>query len=366
MTGKKLHICLVGGEDVHKRIELSQYLVDAGFRVTILGTSSQKFPDYVEYVNYNLVRSFSPVSDYKTVIWLKNYFKENNFDLIHTYDTKPAFLVPIALKKTKTPITRTITGLGTVFMAEGAFYTALRKLYFKLHRYAKKRVSNTVFQNIEDRDIYLKNKLVEHDKTSLILSSGIELKHINKLAKRDQDPFTFICVARLVYEKGIINYLEAARLCRDKGYTFKCLLVGPLEENSKRLNKTILKDYDDVVTRLGQRNDVMQLLLDSHACVLPTFREGFPRVLLEAAAVGLPIVSTEVPGVKEFLKNEEDALLVEVQNSEALANAMIRIFDDNNLAEKLAQNALKNVEQYSLENVANQYITIFTKTINAS
>ncbi|HLV14384.1 MAG TPA: glycosyltransferase family 4 protein [Xanthomarina sp.] len=357
-------ICLVGGEDVHKRIPLSQYLIDAGFHVTIIGTSIQVFPKPITYISFPLNRSFSPISDLKTVLWLKRFFKENHFDLIHTYDTKPAFLVPLSQLRTKTPITRTVTGLGTIFMSQTFFSAILRKVYLLVHTISKNRVCNTVFQNEDDKDLYLKYKLIPDNKYSIILSSGIELKFITQRAKRNNRPFTFICVARLVYEKGIVNLLEAAKIISNKGYSFKYLLVGPLEENSKKLNKEILTQYQDIVDVLGPRHDVLDLLEKSDAFVLPTFREGFSRVLLEAAAVGLPIVSTNVTGVRDFTRHRKEAILVEPENSEALADAMIEIATNTQLADKLVENALKHVKQFSLENVSKKYITIFNSAIN--
>lgn len=357
-------ICLVGGEDVHKRIALSRYLINAGFNITILGTSNQDFPNSIRYVPYNLVRSLSPIADRKTIKWYKKFFEENEFDVIHTFDTKPAFLLPIALKKSQTPITRTITGLGTIFMSSSLISFFLRKVYFGLHRHIKNRVYKTVFQNYDDRDLYKSHKLISDTNHKLIFSSGIELKNITKIAPRNNTPFTFICVARLVFEKGIINLLEAARICKNSGYDFKILLVGPLEENSKRLNKNILNKNKDVVDILGTRNDVFDLLLASDALVLPTFREGFARVLLEAAAVRLPIVATNVTGVREFVRHEKEGLLVQVQNSQELAHAMIKLATNKKLATHLAENAYKHVEKFSLENVSRQYINIFNEAIN--
>ena len=360
----KKRICIVGGEDVHKRINLSKYLINDGFDVTILGTSIENFPKNLTYIPYNLNRKFSFKSDYKTIQFFKRFFKENEFDIIQTFDTKPAFLLPLALLKTRTPIVRTVTGLGTIFMSKSLFSFLLRSVYFVLHFLVRKRVTKTIFQNTDDRDVYLKNKLINETNHALILSSGIELKHINQIAKRNNEQFTFICVARLVYEKGIINLIEAAKICADKGYNFKYQLVGPLEENSKRLNENILKQYDNIVDRLGTRSDVMDLLLQADAFILPTFREGFSRVLLEAAAVGLPCITTNVPGVGEIVRHEKEGLIAQVKNSESLANAMIRLATNKPLADKLAQNALKRVELFSLETVAKQYIAIFNHILN--
>jgi len=198
----------------------------------------------------------------------------------------------------------------------------------------------------------------------MILSSGIELKNITHRAKRNNPQFTFICVARLVYEKGIINLLEAARICQLKGFNFKYQIVGPLEENSKRLNEDILKQYDDIVDRLGSRTDIIELLSKSDAFILPTFREGFSRVLLEAAAVGLPIITTNVPGVGDIARHEKEALIAEVRNSESLAGAMIRLASNKSLANELAENAIDRVKIFSLEAVASQYISIFNHIID--
>lgn len=357
-------ICLVGGEDVNKRIPLSKHLINAGFEVTIIGTSNHEFPKQITYHDYNLVRHFSPIGDYKTIQWLQDFFTNNHFNIIHTFDTKPAFLVPLALKKTDTPITRTITGLGTIFMSESLSSNLLRVGYKMLHRKAKNRVYKTIFQNSDDRDLYLENNLINSDKSKLIYSSGIDLNEFNQKAKRNNKPFTFICVARLVYEKGIINFLEAARICREQQYDYKFLLVGPLEENSKKLNKQILDSYSDVVEILGSRTDINELLLQSDSFVLPTFREGFSRVLLEAAAVGLPIISTNVTGVIDFVTHKKEALLVEPQNSIELSEAMVELATNNELAQQLVENALIKVETYSIDNVSKQYITIFDEAIN--
>lgn len=360
----KKKICLVGGEDVHKRIQLSQYLIASDFEVTIIGTSKQSFPENITYHSYNLRRDLSPINDYKTILWYRKFFSDNTFDLIHTFDTKPAFLVPLALKNTQTPITRTITGLGTIFMTKSFMSKGLRLIYKLLHLKVKTRVHTTIFQNLDDRDVYIKNKLISKNSYQLIYSSGIELNDFKDRAPRKNSPFTFICVARIVYEKGIINLLEAARNCKNLGHNFKVLLVGPLEENSKRLNKEILNAYQDVVTYLGERQDILDLLASSDAFVLPTFREGFSRVLLEAAAMGLPIISTNVTGVREFARHNEEAILIEPKDSEALTQAMITMANNKDLSSRLIENAIKRVELFSLENVSKQYIAIFENAIN--
>lgn len=358
-------ICLIGGEDVHKRIPLSKYLIDSGFHVTIVGTSDADFPDSITYVPYNLNRNFSPILDYKTLIWFKRFFKNNTFDIIHAFDTKPAFILPLALLKSNTPITRTITGMGGIFMSKSLFGYFLRKIYFILHYLIRNRITKTIFQNSDDKDFFLNSKLVTPKNLEIIYSSGIELNNIKIKAPRNNTNFTFICISRLVYEKGILNLIEASKICYEKGHRFKFTLVGPLEENSNRLNTEILKQNEDYIEWLGQRNDILKLLSKSDAFVLPTFYgEGFPRVLLEAAAVGLPIISTNTVGVREFGEHNKDILLLNPKDSNLLAETMIMVATNKLIADNLANNAYKKVKDFSLEKISKQYITIFNAAIN--
>ncbi|QCW99677.1 glycosyltransferase family 4 protein [Aggregatimonas sangjinii] len=361
---KKIHICLVGGEDAHKRIDLSRHLLNDGFAVTILGTKDYDYPEKINFIKYDLNRSFNPFSDFKTVRQYKRIFSENTFDIVQTFDTKPAFLVPIAAYRLKVKIVRTITGLGKAFVSKDFKSAPIRFLYVFLHYIIRNRVSHTTFQNSEDRDIFLKNGLIKHSNHSMIYGSGIDLTKIGAVAPRKHEPFTAICVSRLIYEKGIVNFLEAAKICHAKGYHFKFLLVGPLEENSKKLNKNLIETYSAYVDWLGVRSDIYDLLRRSDTFVLPTwYREGFARVLLEASAMGLPLITTDVAGVRDIARHEKEALIVDTNNSNDLAEALIRMGTDKNLADKLSENALINVKLYSLAVISKNYSDLYKNTL---
>ena len=361
---KKIHICLIGGEDAHKRIELSQHLLQEGFVVTILGTKDYTYPKNINFIKYDLNRSFNPFSDLKTVIQYKKILRENKFDIVQTFDTKPAFLLPIAAFGSKTKIVRTITGLGKAFVSKDLKTAPIRYLYIGLHYLVRKRVSHTTFQNSDDRDIFLKHALIDQKNHSMIYGSGIDLNKTGELALRKHQPFTAICISRLIYEKGIVNYLQAAKICQEKGYVYKFLLVGPLEEDTNRLNEGLLKKYDTYVDWLGVRSDIYELLRQSDVFVLPTwYREGFARVLLEASAIGLPLITTDVAGVRDIARHEKEALIIDTNNSEDLAKALIRMGTDKKLADKLAENAQTNVKQYSLAVISKNYSELYKKIV---
>ncbi|WP_411032139.1 glycosyltransferase [Spongiimicrobium sp. 3-5] len=358
--GESISICLVGGEDAHKRIELSKYLINNNFKVTILGTKDYDYPEGITFIKYKLNRGLNPVSDFKTVLEYRKIVRENGFDIVQTFDTKPAFLFPFAMFGIKVNIVRTITGLGKVFVSKDLKSKPLRWLYLFLHFIVRNKVSHTTFQNKDDRDLFMRNKLIKPTTYSMIYGSGIDLNKITTIAPRKADPFSVICVSRLIYEKGITYYMEAAKICAERGHAFKFLLVGPLEENSEKLNEGIIGQYEKYVSWLGTRNDVDALLLASDIFVLPTFyREGFARVLLEASAVGLPLVTTNVPGVTDIARHQKEALIVPPKNASDLAQAIIDLAEDQDLADRLSKNALLNVKQYSMEVISKNYVTLY-------
>lgn len=360
---KKISICLVGGEDAHKRIGLAQCLIKDNFEVTILGTKDYNYPPEIKYIGYRLNRKFNPISDFNTLLEYRKIIKENKFDIIQTFDTKPAFILPFALFGLKSKIIRTITGMGTIFMSDGLKFKVYRSIYNLSHFLVRNKVFHTTFQNEDDRGYFIKNRLVNNSNSSLIYGSGIDLSKIGNVTKVKNEKFTFICVARLVYEKGIVNYLEAAQFCRENNHNFRFLLVGPLEEASKRLNSQIMGKYSNVVDWLGPRRDVQDLMLNSDAFVLPTFREGFSRVLLEASALGLPSITTNVPGTNEIVRHLQEGLHVDVDNSVNLANAMIQLASDPKLTKRLGDNAKLHVEQFSLKVISDKYIELYKNTV---
>tara|TARA_R110000868_G_scaffold16305_1_gene73444 strand:+ start:6007 stop:7098 length:1092 start_codon:yes stop_codon:yes gene_type:complete len=357
---KRIKLCLVGGEDAYKRIPLAEHLIKEYFDVTIIGTADYSYPKEINFIKYNLNRSFNLISDIKTILEYRKIFKNNRFDLIQTFDTKPAFLVPIALFGIKSKIVRTITGLGKVFVNNDPRNLPIKLIYIFLHYTIRTKVKYTTFQNKEDKEIFLKNKLITKKNHLMIYGSGIDLNKVKDIAPRKSNPFTVICVSRIIYEKGILDYIEAAKICHNQGFNIKFLLVGPLEENSEILNENILNSYAKYVEWLGKRSDINNLLFTSDAFILPTFyREGFARVLLEASAIGLPLITTDVPGVRDIARHMKEALIVPIKNPEKLAEAIITLGTDKELADKLATNALSNVKKYSLEIISKNYSDLY-------
>ena len=195
----------------------------------------------------------------------------------------------------------------------------------------------------------------------------METLKIGKLKKElelDTEKATFILISRLIKQKGILNYIKAAKACFDVGYKFNFLLVGHLDTKDDRVSESEIDKYNKYVKYLGKRNDIKELLYLSDVFVLPTYyREGVPRVLLEAAAMGLPLITTNTPGCKDFVKNNWNGLLVEPKNSSELASACINLAINENLREKFSKNNCKNIQKFSLDFVSKQYINLYDKLL---
>jgi len=182
----------------------------------------------------------------------------------------------------------------------------------------------------------------------LIMGSGVDCARFSPQPQADPtspysppcpgDGFRVLLAARLLWDKGVAEYVEAARLLRAEGRNMYCLLAGePDPGNPAAVPDATLQSWvaEGVVQWLGHVDDMPALLATVHAVVLPSYREGLPKGLIEAAACGLPLVTTDVPGCREVVTHGVDGLLVPVKNAPALARAIARLQDDPDLCERL-------------------------------
>jgi glycosyltransferase involved in cell wall biosynthesis len=184
----------------------------------------------------------------------------------------------------------------------------------------------------------------------LIRGSGVDLqKYAPVSAARDGDhPKTAIFVARMLWSKGLGELIAATRLLQQKGHHYRIWLVGDVDlANPDSANATDLEQWqkDGLVQWLGRRSDIPALLTQSDLAILPSWREGLPKSLLEAAACGLAMVATDVPGCREIVKHGQTGLLVPLGGEQALADAIETLMEDDALRRQLGHNARKMVEE---------------------
>ncbi|QQV78472.1 glycosyltransferase family 4 protein [Sphingomonas aliaeris] len=223
------------------------------------------------------------------------------------------------------PVINNISGLGTAFIKVNLLTRIVRRLY----RTALSRSTTVFFQNREDRDLFVGQRLVPAAITKLLPGSGIDLAQFKPAAvsaNPEHQPLVFLMVARLLRDKGVIEFVEAARIVRTTHPDVEFHLLGFLDvENRTAISRSEVERWEaeGVVRYLGAASDVRPHLARATAVVLPSYREGMPRSLLEAAAMARPLIATDVPGCTEIARAGENAILCRVRDAESLAEAML-------------------------------------------
>lgn len=238
---------------------------------------------------------------------------------------KPNIWGSLAAHSLGVPVINNVSGLGTAFIRVGP----LTRLVQLLYRAALARSATVFFQNRHDRDLFVARRLVAAARTALLPGSGIDLADFTPAGPDAEDePFAFLLVARLLRDKGVVEYADAARLLRQTRPDVRFRLLGFLDvANRTAIDRDTVAKWvaDGVVDYLGEARDVRPHLHAASAVVLPSYREGMPRSLLEAAAMGKPLVATDVPGCTEIARAGENAFLCAVRDAGSLADAMERM-----------------------------------------
>jgi len=223
-------------------------------------------------------------------------------DLILLFSIKPVIYGSIAAKVFRVPVIPMITGLGTAFISENWVTKVVNRLY----RLALSSASAVFFQNIDDKRLFLKNRLVRPDVCRLSPGSGVDVERFALSDVKDSPDMTFLLIGRMLWDKGIGEFIAAARIVRERYSHARFQLLGPLGvENRTAISKAQVEVWCDegLIQYLGETDDVSSFIAEAGCVVLPSYREGTPRVLLEASAMGRPIITTDVPGCREVVED---------------------------------------------------------------
>jgi glycosyltransferase involved in cell wall biosynthesis len=222
-----------------------------------------------------------------------------------------------------------ISGLGSVFIENGL----LSKFMCFLYKLALKKSTCVFFQNPDDRDFFILKNIVRLDQTQLLPGSGVDLNRYRPaLTKNHSKPgeFRFILIARMIRDKGVYEYIEAAKVVHSHYPYVQFNLLGFLGvENPTAVSHEQINEWNKLsfIHYLGEAEDVREFISQSDCVVLPSYREGTPKALLEAAAMAKPIITTNVPGCKEVVDDSVNGYLVEVKNTKDLAKKMCKMIE---------------------------------------
>lgn len=335
---------------------LLQELYSQGHTVFGGGDGNDGYVRYIEQIGVPFMplpvdkRGLNPLQDIKLLFSLFRWYKQEKPDIVHHFTIKPVIYGSIAARLASVPkIVNTVTGLGYVFIEEKAAW--LRSIVEQLYRIALNRADITFFQNREDLNLFLNRKLILIDKAKMLPGSGVDCHHFAPSEKQNQlqnGIKKFLMVSRLLRDKGIYEFVEAAKIVKGQYPECRFQLLGRRDTR----NPNVVPESDincwstsGLVQWLGETTDVRSIVGKSDVIVLPSYREGTPKALLEGAAMGKPLITTDAIGCREVVEHGLNGLLVPMKDPQALAHAMIEIIENPEKAIIMGKEGRKKVER---------------------
>jgi len=286
----------------------------------------------------------NPFKDLALMFNLIKVLKRDKPDIVLNYTVKATIYGSIAawlcnIQK----VASNITGLGYIF-TNRTLKARFIRYFVKLHYKIALRLNDIVFfQNSDDLALFIKLNIIHSNVATKVLNgSGVNLNTFSPNRKVKKVPQSFLFVGRLIRDKGIIEFIEAAKKIKHSFPSAKFRIVGAFDENPSAITKSFIDKFvaEGVVDYVGTTSNVLPYLQESEVFVLPSYREGTPRSVLEAMAVGLPIITTDVPGCRETVSHGLNGLLVTEKDVDSLYSAMFTLINDSNLRSKMSSESI--------------------------
>ena len=304
--------------------------------------------------------------EFKTLSQLKFLYKEIQPDIVHHVTIKPVLYGTLVARWVGgIQILNAISGLGYLFIAQG-WKSSIRK---KILLWGYRAILNSkkvwiLFQNPDDQALFTKHKIIYPEHAFKIKGSGVDLQQF-AYSPIPKGRIKIIIVARMLWDKGVGEFVESATALKQQGIDADFLLVGSVDSgNPESISAKQLEEWNrsGVVKWLGERADIAQLLAESHIAVLPSYREGLPKSLIESAAIGRPIITTNVPGCREVVKEGGNGFLVPARDSEKLAATIKRLIDNPKLLTTMGKKSRLMAEQeFSIQKVTSKTLALYSK-----
>ena len=351
MSSKK--IVVIGtdpGMLLNFREDLLKSLVCAGLLVKTLSSSPSK-SQKIKLKSIGVSASSIPISrnslnivhDIQTFIKIFFVYKKIRPDIVLSYTIKPVIWGGIASRFTKIDFYALITGLGFTFQGESFKRKLLTKLVTLLYKISLKNSKAVIFQNKDNRDIFVNKGIVPFSKTCIVNGSGVDTVKFN-VVKFPKNDIRFLCISRLLGEKGLREYAEAARIVKDKFPNVEFDLVGSEDSSPDAISLSEVDNWADCINYRGPSSDVRKYIKECHVYVLPSYHEGLPRSTLEAMSMGRPILTTNAVGCRETVKNSINGFKVPVKSVEKLVEIMIWFIEHSDQIKKMGLASRKMVE----------------------
>src|SRR5664279_4951693 len=373
LKGKKIAVIENGLFSTYTMREgLMMHLLKEGCDVYIL-THTNRFVPQVEKMGLKVINigsgNLNPIKVSKYIYNLRKALKKIRPDVCLTFSIRPAIWGNLITRQLKIPTITNITGVGPLFTSKNIVYRTARTLY----RNALSKTKKVFFQNFDDMNLFIERKFVKSSIAARIPGSGIDFKKFSPivLKERDSHSFIFLFIGRLIKDKGIFEYINAARIIRKKYPNTAFNVMGPFwTQNLKKntITHTQLQHWIDegVIDYLGEKKDVRKFIAEADCIVLPSYREGTSNTLLEAASMEKPAITTNTTGCKEVVADKVTGFLCRVKDELDLAEKMEKMLlltaeERREMGKRARQ---KIIKEYDKQIVIQAYLRAIKEAIN--
>ncbi|WP_316346893.1 glycosyltransferase family 4 protein [Desulfuromonas acetoxidans] len=311
----------------------------------------------------------NPFSEFLSIWKLFLLYRNVKPDLVHLVTLKPVLYGGVAARFANVKsVVAAVSGLGTVFVAESLIARIRRLIVVIIYKLSfNQRNLVVVFQNPDDREVLLKLGVVEFEQTRLLRGSGVDLKVYPYLPEPLGTPVV-VMASRLLKDKGLYEYVAASRILRERGINVVMKLIGATDPgNPTSVTDADLDDWrkEGVIDFWGYRTDIAQQYASANIVCLPSYREGLPKCLVEAAACGRAVITTDAPGCRDAIEPNVTGLLVPIKNSEALADAIQVLLESPKLRSDMGKAGRELAEKkFGIANIVNQHLIIYQELLS--
>jgi glycosyltransferase involved in cell wall biosynthesis len=312
-------------------------------------------------------RGMNPFREISVIKQIVAIFKTEKPDIVHHVALKPVLYGSIAAYFAKIQVTvNALAGLGFLFSSNSFKARITRPIVLQVFRLLLNcKGGHVILQNPDDRKLLCENNVITPDRITLIRGSGVNLDEFVLQPEPVGTPL-IVLASRLLWDKGVGEFVSAARQLKSQNVDARFVLVGEgdVENPTAVLDKQLKEWHEEgFVEWWGKKNNMPRILAESHIICLPSaYGEGVPKVLIEAAACGRPIVTTDAPGCREIVKDRENGILVPLRNAKAVAKALKKLIDSPDLRKKMGENGRKIVEkEFSLDKVNQATLLLYKK-----
>lgn len=355
------------------RKEVAVAAINAGWDVTIVTCNTGRFEDIralgLKTIDLPInATGMNPKEEWKTFSFLKKLYKKEKPDVVHHVGLKTILWGGLAAKQTKVRgVVNAVSGLGVMF-SEGKLSLTSRGILAVLKYSHRRKGIKVIFQNHEDEALFKRYNVIKSEDIVFIKGSGVDLKEFDYTPVPNTNPIRVMFTGRMVREKGIVTLAEAAEKLR-KEYEGKVvfMLCGKLSDNPKAMKKEEVEALCDgkYFKWLGHRDDVKELLKQCHIVAFPSYyREGVPKSLIEATAIGRPVITCNSIGCKDTVDDGVNGFLIPVRDGEMLAEKLKLLIEDKDLREKMGEASRRKAEkEFSLDVVIEKHLEAYSSLV---